>query len=1844
MNFSVSWRSDAFLLVLVSICAPFLIVDIVLLVVVSVLIKREQPIVRQISYFASLAAYFITEMFYIPFTLTFVGGLLCWGNGDKFGISCGSGTRTAINIVGLIAFAIHFVVSFIIRLFVYNCDWKKGGFFTTQSGLYSATMMFFMTLVSFLFIFLNGSVVIPTVVGMIIFLFLAGLAVIVQPFFNPWGNVFWAAGWTAVAVTYLFGLITSVADMSVSGTKVFAQVLFWIAFAASFVGFPFLVGFFTLKLAKREWAMRPGEAIPRPYQKKEQMTVLSSNVNVPTSFTGAPINVEPDTSIINLTSSTTLSGGDSLRKGPIISPPTFHGSGLDYSSKPITPVTSTLPTISPLASSSSSSSSSGLPSTPASNEKRVDTPSKPIIMPTTIHPPKPAGSGSPYSSTPYQSSTLKSSMLNPSSSLSMSEGKPLLSEQAMPEPKMLPKYRSVSQVQHAIRFLSVRDLRKRQDCTALAESILLTGQKRFPSSSPLYLTVGLFHDSFTKNSMRMGDAIRSAKQCIPTMVERFMIYSLLHDIERKHSSKSGSGRDTLGVTFRIQFAKGTKAHETAKAYLQQAYLLLSKENMDLEKIMLFLEKAIVNEEEAHKTFQEMLKLNPNSIQLLRAFGALLRDIYRNDDTATMLFTEANMLEEDQTSQTRSASYGDEMASRASKLSKVSKASSILQAGGGLDDLQAEEAKKKKKKKRSRKAGSAINITEDKQNLLPFFLPLIVVCVGIVIVCLIIDFVLVFNTFTECSTTVTTIISCARTTLALYKVYIYAMFYNVRLSSESKKDNYTIPKDCIVIPAIKEIRENARILSETLGTQLEEAYRTTLTTAQFQRWEFEYINQVWLEYDVVQNNDGEYEGKFLTDELVVGQINLIDLIANINNICNDIYYFWNTTDTRLISKIYYIEANVPLNAGEALKQLSVLFSNTAQEKANKMMIVSLVIGISSLVIPVFILLVQYVSTVRKLMKERRMVMLDICSASKEDILRLKKRLDDLDKDNDEDATLFSFQQSTVETENSLNSLDNQSLASQRTKNSNSLGVVQHTITDEDEAKDHKRRVKQDNAAESLHSPHTAGSKSQRLDSNSVYNSHRSFGLTQGQGPNVEQGMNIQGDGKTHPMNQLMMMDALNKQMQSQATPGLPIMPMGAIPQQPILMNNIMPNAVNPTTPLLLAPQATGSSQMMDPTMFQSVIDPSGLFGLGTEMGGQSMIDMNNGNHMQGMVQNPIQMQGVNNGALPKDGAKADDENADGGADNEDHAANAANKEEDDAQERERERLREQQEDARIELENRIKKLNNVIPVAFYLRVVGGSFLIIASVIVFYVVSILAITKVVAYNNSIFLADYRSSILTLMAVTSMILGVPNFPTLPSNNYTTDYATNPVWNDLSHLSNDQTKIQNFCSKILQFFTAIDVRVNFGSDYGTDCITNDEVLDALELKATVVDGSDLVDLMHSSTNCLMEDKTVCEEDPDRLYSITGDFNGLQFLVERFKTATAQVAHEDLQTHPIDLTYSAVQIAASLIVYDLLGGYEEFRAILEKEQIETVDEQEKLLIIFFILAISVSLISSFVCLVPTRGVLFSVARTSAKIHELDPASDAAERTGMGQAAWKEEYSADCNRLDKMHQRILLHLAVVCGAIDNGINIKDQLEEFRAEASDEFKKVLALYDSYCSPDSNNKNNAQQNNNSNPNDQGAVEKNKKKADAILKLLQWLVKATFTCFADEELIIHKYKIAKTHRKGHYSSHASFIKKIQQQSLHIGKAAKSKKDNYVINQSFSSSLSQVYIGWLTEHVVKYDRELSALLIGKAPPSELDKDVNLSVFKIPFSYTQYLDSDNASLQEKNMFEKLKKLLHLND
>ncbi|KAA6365494.1 MAG: hypothetical protein EZS28_038979 [Streblomastix strix] len=115
--------------------------------------------------------------------------------------------------------------------------------------------------------------------------------------------------------------------------------------------------------------------------------------------------------------------------------------------------------------------------------------------------------------------------------------------------------------------------------------------------------------------------------------------------------------------------------------------------------------------------------------------------------------------------------------------------------------------------------------------------------------------------------------------------------------------------------------------------------------------------------------------------------------------------------------------------------------------------------------------------------------------------------------------------------------------------------------------------------------------------------------------------------------------------------------------------------------------------------------------------------------------------------------------------------------------------------------------------------------------------------------------------------------------------------------------------------------------------------------------------------------------------------------------------------------------------------------------------------------------------------------------------------------------------------------------------------------------------------------------------------------IKRMLGILVRQTCGTFADGEQMMDKYRIPRHHSNIHISQDSVLIRKLYTTILHIAQSAENFK--YPIPSTFSQTFIQLYTGWLVDHVSKIDREQAALLNGKAPDSELERDVKMLLYK---------------------------------
>jgi hypothetical protein len=92
-------------------------------------------------------------------------------------------------------------------------------------------------------------------------------------------------------------------------------------------------------------------------------------------------------------------------------------------------------------------------------------------------------------------------------------------------------------------------------------------------------------------------------------------------------------------------------------------------------------------------------------------------------------------------------------------------------------------------------------------------------------------------------------------------------------------------------------------------------------------------------------------------------------------------------------------------------LGIEYCKSAEKKAIVSVVISILLGAIALIVPLAVNLLQFITTIQRLKRERHSVFFDLAKSPKSEFVNLKKRIDDLDKDKDEDGDL---EMTTMET--------------------------------------------------------------------------------------------------------------------------------------------------------------------------------------------------------------------------------------------------------------------------------------------------------------------------------------------------------------------------------------------------------------------------------------------------------------------------------------------------------------------------------------------------------------------------------------------------------------------------------------------------------------------------------------------------------------------------------------------------------------------------------------------------------------------------------------------------------------
>ncbi|KAA6373132.1 MAG: hypothetical protein EZS28_031341, partial [Streblomastix strix] len=376
--------------------------------------------------------------------------------------------------------------------------------------------------------------------------------------------------------------------------------------------------------------------------------------------------------------------------------------------------------------------------------------------------------------------------------------------------------------------------------------------------------------------------------------------------------------------------------------------------------------------------------------VLRAYGALLRDIYREDDTALMMFNEANAIEEELASGGGNYDEQQSYVSGISGQSKGNRRKGTKVVGhsqkSGLDGQSIEYKKKRRERRRT----------------------IVMACMLVNIVALVVNFVLVQVTFTDGATTVNVINKLTDMMVQSNELLLYSRFFFIYVRVESSLHDDITGVACL--PTKDDVHTVLHDVSKTVDECLIFAYSHTRNSNEFTIWEYQNVPEVHILQQVDEKTypDNTLEVfRRIQDEpdLWLSETNTISLVYSVSNIANEMQSpTFNIEKEMTWSWIYFLPLNVPLTEVEAVKQMYHTYNTNSEKSGIQSVIISVVIAAVAMIMPLILDVSQFVLTITKLKRERHKVFLKLCLTPKEKINRLRKRLEDVDKEAEIDENI------------------------------------------------------------------------------------------------------------------------------------------------------------------------------------------------------------------------------------------------------------------------------------------------------------------------------------------------------------------------------------------------------------------------------------------------------------------------------------------------------------------------------------------------------------------------------------------------------------------------------------------------------------------------------------------------------------------------------------------------------------------------------------------------------------------------------------------------------------------------
>ncbi|KAH7827431.1 uncharacterized protein MONOS_6502 [Monocercomonoides exilis] len=457
------------------------------------------------------------------------------------------------------------------------------------------------------------------------------------------------------------------------------------------------------------------------------------------------------------------------------------------------------------------------------------------------------------------------------------DGEPLFDPAADDVAKQLPQFKSSMLVELGLRFLQSKKYRTQKHLN-FADLVYRQALRKQPSNQLLIAQYSLFTRVYKKHYLKADNLLRRSRAMGSSLFIRFVTFSHFKNAaeesnggemkrgdggvldrdggaEGVHQNRSNGGMASMASKSLLETAE--KHHQDAIMWVKEFWNNLMRPKINFEAIPVLLIRLVNSEKAASQCYEELLVMHPNNVQVLRGYGSLLHDIYRDEDAADVYFQRAEQIEEESSeSVTRTMGTGVVGADQKS-MTRSFQGSEFGSRVSDNSSLQRNNRKKKKKKankqlqlldqiQSSEKAGGGQNKRE--RNTIPFYIPMQLGCYMLVLVCILVGYFVTGNLLRKSLVQSGNMQEIALVSTNIGQLCLYSKLYLARFSGLYPAGDFPA-----WFPSIQMLKQKFATLSQALMNQLVTVYADSY----FEPWELQDALLTMTSYDDAGNLKSNY---------------------------------------------------------------------------------------------------------------------------------------------------------------------------------------------------------------------------------------------------------------------------------------------------------------------------------------------------------------------------------------------------------------------------------------------------------------------------------------------------------------------------------------------------------------------------------------------------------------------------------------------------------------------------------------------------------------------------------------------------------------------------------------------------------------------------------------------------------------------------------------------------------------------------------------------------------------------------------------------------------------------------